>query len=83
MLNKIEKLLKSLQATLPSIKSSTIKLPKVSTSQPKIPGVQQGSKKNPVKIAEQTQNKDIKDVKMKEAQEHFKINKSTGQWSIK
>lgn len=83
MLKKIEKLLKSLksQVTLPSIKTPEVKLPSP-TSNSKIPGVEQGSKKNPVKIAEQTQNKDIKDIKLKEAQEHLKINKSTGQWNL-
>lgn len=84
MFNKIENLLKALkvQTSLPSIKSPEVKLPSVSSKQPKIPGVQQGAKKNPTKVAEQTQNKDIKDVKLKEAQEHLKINKSTGQWNL-
>jgi len=84
MFKKIEKLLKALktQTTLPSIKMPEAKVPKAKASLPKAPDLQQGSKKNPVKVAEQTQNKDIKDVKMKEAQEHLKINKSTGQWSL-
>ena len=85
MLKKIEKLLKALktQVSLPSIKDlgAPLKTPEVKSTT-KLPGVQQGSKKNPIKSAEQTQNKEIKDLKMKEAQEHFKINKSTGQWSL-
>lgn len=35
---------------------------------PKLPGTAEPSKVNPVKSAEQIQNKDIKDIKMKEAQ---------------
>ena len=83
MFKKMEDLLKALkaQATLPTIKSPEVKLPQVK-SQLKAPGIQQGSKKNPLKVAEQTQNKDVKDIKMKEAQDHLKINKSTGQWKL-
>lgn len=48
------------------------------------------SKKNPIKVAEQTHNKDIKDIKMKEAQSVLKVIKSeevikiadNGQWSL-
>lgn len=49
--------------------------------------VAQPSKKNPMKVAEQTHNKDIKDIKMKEAQaqmkgpEMVKFEKN-GQWKI-
>ena len=84
MFNKIEELLKALkiQAVLPSIKSPEVKLPAVSPTLPKAPGIQQSSKKNPVKVAQQISNKDVKDQKMKEAQEYLKINKSTGQWSL-
>lgn len=39
----------------------------------KIPNTTPTSKKSPVKSAEQTQNKDIKDLKMKEAQAQLKI----------
>ena len=52
-----------------------------------IPSVKQPSKKDPIKSAEQTQNKDIKDLKMKEAQaalktpEMVKFEKN-GQWSL-
>lgn len=54
-----------------------------------IPGIGQPSKKNPIKSAEQTHNKDIKDIKMKEAQaamgkkapQMIKFEKN-GQWSF-
>jgi len=84
MFEKLETLLKALknQSILPSIKTTDSSIPKINSPQSKIPGVSQGSKKNPIKVAEQTQNKDIKDIKMKEAQQQFKINKSTGQWSL-
>ncbi len=50
-------------------------------------GIKQPSKKNPIKSAEQTQNKDIKDIKMKEAKQQLvqpemvKFEKN-GQWSL-
>jgi hypothetical protein len=52
-----------------------------------IPGIKQPSKKNPIKSAEQTQNPDIKDMKMREAQEMLtkpsvlKFD-DNGQWSL-
>lgn len=77
-------------ATLPSINN---KMPKPGhnslSTKIGIPGVGQSSKKNPVKSAEQTQNKDIKDMKMKEAQAALKAKapemikfEKNGQWSI-
>ncbi len=76
-------------AVLPSIN----KLPKPGnnslSSKMGMPGIKQGSKKNPIKSAEQTQNKDIKDLKMKEAQNALKAKapemvkfEKNGQWSI-
>lgn len=54
-----------------------------------IPNIAQPSKKNPMKSAEQTQNKDIKDLKMKEAQAALKAKapqmikfEKNGQWSL-
>lgn len=54
-----------------------------------IPNVAPQSKKNPLKSAEQTQNKDIKDLKMKEAQAALKAKapqmikfEKNGQWSL-
>lgn len=53
----------------------------------KIPNVAPASKVNPIKSAEQTQNKDIKDLKMKEAQAHFSKEeltvKKNGQWELR
>lgn len=76
-------------AVLPSIN----KLPKPgnnsNASKTGMPGIGQSSKKNPIKSAEQTQNKDIKDIKMKEAQAALKIKgpemikfEKNGQWSV-
>lgn len=76
-------------AVLPSIN----KLPKPGNnslaSKIGIPSVGQASKKNPIKSAEQTQNKDIKDLKMKEAQAAMKAKapemvkfEKNGQWSF-
>ena len=79
-----------------SVKSGAIlpSLPKIGSvnnnSATPSTGISQGSKKDPMKQAEQTQNKDIKDIKMKEAQAHLKAPKGTemikfdnnGQWSL-
>lgn len=76
-------------AVLPSIN----KLPKPgnnsNASKMGMPGIGQPSKKNPLKSAEQTQNKDIKDLKMKEAQAALKVKapemikfEKNGQWSM-
>jgi hypothetical protein len=82
--NKITKLLKAFKQIapiLPAIKMPGLSIPKIKDGV-KLPGIKATSKKNPIKIAQQTQNKDIKDIKMKEAQESLKINKSTGQWEL-
>lgn len=59
--------------------------------QVKIPNVAPATKKNPVKSAEQTQNKDIKDLKMKEAHAQLVVKpmikeelsfSEGGQWSL-
>ncbi|CAB4124709.1 hypothetical protein UFOVP53_24 [uncultured Caudovirales phage] len=76
-------------AVLPSIS----KLPKpgnISTAgKVKIPGQASATKKNPINVAEQTHNKDIKDIKMKEAHANLVMQKSdevsiadNGQWSL-
>lgn len=44
----------------------------------KIPGLPAASKVNPIKSIEQVQNKDIKDLKMKEAQAHFNKDEDGG-----
>ena len=85
MLDRLEKLLKALK-TSPVLPSLSLPKPKViqtsSKFNTKLPGLPQSSKKNPMKVAEQIQTSDIKDQKMREAQEYLKINKSTGQWSL-
>lgn len=60
-------------AILPSINNL---VPKVgnNSATPSI-GISQESKKNPIKQAQQTQNKDIKDIKMKEAQATLALKK--------
>ena len=76
-------------AVLPSIS----KLPKpgnISTAgKVKIPGQANPGKKNPINVAEQTHNKDIKDIRMKEAHANLVMQKSgevsfanNGQWSL-
>ena len=81
-MDQIELLLKELASILPSIKMPKLSLTGVKSNSTKIPGINQASKKNPVKSAEQISNKDIKDIKLREAQDQLKINKSTGQWSL-
>lgn len=79
---------KRLGAILPSVKAVTTAGKKTgnNSSTPSL-GIKQPSKKNPVKQAEQIQNSDIKDHKMKEAKaqlnqmEKLSLNKG-GQWSI-
>lgn len=74
-------------AVLPSINTMT---PKASSNSktPSVNPVQQ-SKKNPIKQAQQIQNKDIKDIRMKEAQQKLALQKEevvkyddNGQWSL-
>lgn len=55
----------------------------------KIPGQASASKKNPLDVAQQTHNKDIKDIRMKEAHAQMVMQKSdeisfadNGQWSL-
>lgn len=80
---------KRLGAILPSVKAVTTAGKKTgnNSSTPSL-GIKQPSKKNPIKQAEQIQNSDIKDRKMKEAKadmnvgpEKLKLSKN-GQWSI-
>lgn len=98
MLGQIEELAKSLKPgtvaggrNMPSIAAATPKIPKPKVPG-KMPGIRPPSKVNPVKSAEQTQNKDVKDIKIKEAQSALKIKpiakseqikfSPNGQWSI-
>ncbi len=88
-IKKLEELIKGLKSNiqsnsvLPSIKQSKLEGVKApSSGSTKLPGMSPGNKKSPIKQAEQIQNKDIKDMKMREAREALNVNKSTGQWSI-
>lgn len=97
LLNKLKELKKGMDNSglggLGSVKSGMVKpsLPKPTkpgnnSATPSV-NVAQPSKKNPIKIAEQTHNKDIKDIKMKEAQAQMKAPEmikfeKNGQWSI-
>ena len=76
-------------AVLPSIN----KMPKLGNAslagKVKIPGQASATKKNPINVAEQTHNKDIKDIRMKEAHANLVMQKSdevsfadNGQWSL-
>jgi len=77
-----------LGAILPTIKSvTTAGKPGGNNSKTPSLGITQPSKKNPVKQAEQIQNKDLKDIKMKDAQAQIKAQpmvkfEKNGQWSI-
>ena len=71
------------------VKPSLPKLPNPGGNNSATPSVNMtpASKKNPMKQAEQTQNKDIKDIKMKEAQAQMKGPEmvkfdSNGQWNM-
>jgi hypothetical protein len=82
-LEELLKGMKSLQApVLPSISSVSNKPLKPLKNAVKMPQAAPKSNKNPVKQAEQVQNKDIKDMSMREAREKLKVNKATGQWEI-
>lgn len=77
-----------LGAILPSIKSVTSagKAGGNNSTTPSL-GMTQPSKKNPIKQAEQIQNKDIKDIKMSEAKSKIKSMDvikfdDNGQWSL-
>jgi len=77
-----------LGAILPSIKRVT-SAGKAGGNNSKTPnlGITQPSKKNPIKQAEQTQNKDLKDIKMADAKSKVKSMDvvkfdANGQWSL-
>lgn len=82
LLEKLHEIKKSLKPgtvaggrNMPTIKTPMDNGPKINAKDgaQKLKGIAQGSKVNPVKSAEQTQNKDIKDMKMKEAQQALKV----------
>lgn len=84
MQEKLEELIKGLKSLkdsiLPSIKANTA-APKPPKAIAKLPGIAPSNQKNPIKQIEQIKNTDIKDMKLREAHEALKVNKSTGQWS--
>jgi len=88
-IKKLQELIKGLKLAiqsrpvLPSIKQSKLQgIKDPSSNATKIPGFAPKNQKNPVKQAEQIQNKDIKDMKMREAREALNVNKATGQWEL-
>ena len=82
LLAKLHEIKKSLKPgtveggrNMPTIKTPFDNGPKTNstTGTQKLKGIGPGSKVNPVKQAEQVQNQDIKDIKMKEAQAALKV----------
>jgi len=71
-----------LGAIKPSIKAVSLTKPGSTNSSTPSIGQAPASKKDPMLAAQQTQNKDIKDIKMKEAQQHLVKIESNGQWSM-
>ena len=77
-LDRLSDLLKQFNASIKTPKVGGIKPPSI----PKVPGVAPKTQKDPVKIAEQITNPDIKDQVMDQAKtikEAMRISKS-GQW---
>lgn len=87
-MESLEKKLKQLTGALNDVRAS-IKMPKMNIPKPKepsnkLPGNPSKSKKDPVKVAEQIKNGDLKPQIMdqaKEVKESLKVSKS-GQWSL-
>lgn len=80
-LDKLSKALGQFKASIKQPKLEGVKTPKA----PKMPGNAPKSKKDPVKVAEQIQNPDLKPMKMdaaKQLKETLKTSKN-GQWSLK
>jgi hypothetical protein len=90
-LDELEELLKSnlIPSLMPKIKTPNANgrpkgpgMPRNSFKAPKTPGINPSSSKNPVKIAEQITNPDLKEDRIKQAKEGLSLN-SRGQWSLK
>ena len=85
-MDKLEKKIGQLKSTLSEFKP-TIKMPSVpkpTNATPKLPGNPSASKKDPIKMAEQIKNPDLKPQAMdqaKEMKESLKVSKN-GQWSL-
>ena len=71
-----------LGAVKPSIKAVSLKQPGSTNSSTPSIGKAPASKKDSMLAAQQIQNKDIKDIKMKEAQAHMVKFEKNGQWSM-
>jgi hypothetical protein len=82
-IQQLTELFKSVKASIQTTKMTGIKMP-TQPQQTKVPGIPQQSKKDPVKIAEQIEDADLKTKAVKDAKqvkETLKISKS-GQWSL-
>lgn len=81
-LDDLSTLLKQFKASIKMPKMDGVK--PIKTSVPKLPGLPQASKKDPVMVAQQIENADIKPIAIKAAKqkkESLAISKS-GQWSM-
>jgi len=81
-LEALEKALKQFNASIKQPKMDGLKIPK--SKAPKIPGNPAKSKKDPVKVAEQLKNPDLKPMAMDAAKQHkeaLKVSKN-GQWKL-
>jgi hypothetical protein len=79
---EIDMLLKSDGFTMPSIKQPAAKTSSVKPkAMPKLPGISAPTKKNPINVAQQLKNPEVKDRKMEAAKEFLKFEKN-GQWSL-
>jgi len=81
-LDELSSLLKQFKASIKMPKMQGVKPIKMDAA--KLPGLPQASKKDPVKVAQQIENADIKPIAIKAAKnkkESLKIAKS-GQWSL-
>jgi len=84
LIKKLKGLKAAFNQIRPTTKSTTPKTAKVKISAPKLPGMTPSSQKDPVKMAEQTYNPDVKPIAMegaKQTKEALKISKS-GQWNL-
>jgi hypothetical protein len=87
-LDELEDLIKADGLPMPKIKTPNANgrpkgtsAPKASFSTPKTPGINPASKKDPVKVAQQLSNPELKDERIKQAKEALSLN-SRGQWRL-
>jgi hypothetical protein len=82
-IQQLTDMFKSVKASIKATKMTGIKMPSL-PQQNKVPGIPQPSKKDPVKIAEQIEDADLKTEAIKDAKqmkETLKVSKN-GQWSL-